>query len=292
MTEKKSPGASLRILVPSDGSPESAAALATVAAWSVSCRPEVLVLYVVEPGRARKDEADVRRICEDQRLRSLDLRILTAQGRPAEAIRAAAREQGADLIAMTTHGRTGIRRLVLGSVTEQVIRRSDIPVLVSRSEGALPPEGRILVPLDGSRVAEGILPDAIRAARILHTTLEVVQVVPEEVLPGAAGFHPPVRDPMPYLKGLCAGVERQGVEASAAVLKGPVVASLLEHACSRRVRLICAATYGRRGLARWVMGSSAEELLRESPCPVLVHRLESYASRFPRRDRLRSGGLS
>ena len=276
----------MRILVPLDGSPESAAALATLAAWSTSCRPDVAVLYVSEPHTAEEDLADVRKICEDPRLASLHVRRLEARGRPARAILEAADRERVDLIAMTTHGRTGVRRLMLGSVTEDVLRRADVPVLACRPDSALPPEGRILVPLDGSRTAEGILPDAVRAARLLHTTIEIAHVVPPPILPAQTGFRPPPRDPLPYLTAICEDVESRGVEATPLVLEGRPTEAVLEHARETRTRLIAAGTYGRWGLTRWITGSVAEEIVRESPCPVLVRCTEKHATRSPRRHRL------
>jgi universal stress protein A len=68
-----------------------------------------------------------------------DISIRVVEAPPAEAIRRVAAETRADLIVMGTHGRTGLRRLALGSVAEKVLRESEVPVLTVRSEQTVPP---------------------------------------------------------------------------------------------------------------------------------------------------------
>ena len=92
------------------------------------------------------------------------------------------RELGADLVVMTTHGRGGLRRAWLGSVTDQLIRSAEVPVLVVRpgEAGAARPvwePGEILVALDGSPLAEAALEPAIEVARLWDAELSLVQVV-------------------------------------------------------------------------------------------------------------------
>src|SRR5690349_9716358 len=106
------------------------------------------------------------------------------RGDPAEMICHRASDVGADLIVMTSHGRTGLSRAWLGSVADGVMRYSALPVLMLRPRkdgapkpGASPPIRQILVPLDGSNLATEILPAATKLARCHSASLVLLQVV-------------------------------------------------------------------------------------------------------------------
>jgi nucleotide-binding universal stress UspA family protein len=133
-----------RILVPTDWSELSARALQFAAFLARDPDAELIVLYVVPlpslmygppPESYLENERD--ELCRvrpsDPNLR---VRHLLSEGEPAAAILQAARETNADLIVMGTHGRTGLDRLVVGSVAEQVVRRAPCPVLTVRANTA------------------------------------------------------------------------------------------------------------------------------------------------------------
>jgi nucleotide-binding universal stress UspA family protein len=82
--------------------------------------------------RRREAEAYLRPVAAKLRARGVDVETVVRHGAPADEIVAAAREVGADLIAMTTHGRSGLGRLLFGSVTESVLRHAELPVFVMR----------------------------------------------------------------------------------------------------------------------------------------------------------------
>jgi universal stress protein A len=143
-----------RILVPIDFSPSSKAALeyATFLAGAVgsqievlhvwepagSLGPDTVAMLPVSAGRASWEQtrADVRRdvdrFLQQSGIRGVALQVAVEAGEPSEAILATSRKSGADLIVMGTHGRTGLSRLLLGSVAEAVLRRSSCPVLTIR----------------------------------------------------------------------------------------------------------------------------------------------------------------
>lgn len=199
------------------------------------------------------------------------------------------REIGADLVVMTTHGRGGVRRAWLGSVADQLIRTVEVPVLLVRSEGKDSTAGsfnpvEMLVPLDGSPLAEAALQPAAALARLWDAEISLVQIVqpvilaidPALPLPSAYDEQLTImqRDAaQDYLRDIAERLREQGVKASGvAVLGGGTAATLLELARPERVGLIAMATHGRGGVRRIVLGSVADKLVRAAAVPVLVVR--------------------
>ena len=144
-----------RVLVALDGSISSEAMLRFVLEIAGPLDMTVLLLRVVEPltptiaddiYRPTLEDIEVRRrdaeeylapIAAALRARGVDTAWEVRQGRPAEEILAAAAESGVDLIAMATHGRTGLGRLLFGSVAETVLRRASVPVFLMRQPDAV-----------------------------------------------------------------------------------------------------------------------------------------------------------
>lgn len=145
------------ILVATDGSPASAAASDEAIDLSLRLGARLIVINVVNvpelttagaifPGTvvgAREEaEAIARRVVDDARRSGVAATYLTWEGQPGEAIVAAAESEGVDLVVVGTHGRSVIGRLLLGSVSEYVVRHSRVPVLVVRPQEAFVPVGR------------------------------------------------------------------------------------------------------------------------------------------------------
>ncbi len=215
---------------------------------------------------------------------------VTMTGSPGPALRQYVEELGVDLIVMATHGRGGVRRAWLGSVADYLIRNLNIPVLLVRpQEGVEEPERvptplQLLVPLDGSPLAEEALPLAVELARALDLEIALVQVV-APVLPSSdAAFPVPsaydedftasVRDQaQDYLDDLAQGLRDRGLRATAAATIGWNAAdALLGLARPEQVALMVTATHGRGGLRRLALGSVADKLVRGAEVPVLVYR--------------------
>jgi len=143
-----------KVLVPLDGSRFGEQAIGAVARFTGADRREVVLLQVVapvNPAPLMRDDSVPRRTLETRyskanayldgvrkRLgrRGVPARTLVRSGDPAEEILGCAKAEGASLIAMSTHGRSGLRRTLFGSVTEAVVRRSPMPVLIVRATGA------------------------------------------------------------------------------------------------------------------------------------------------------------
>ncbi|MFB6202046.1 MAG: universal stress protein, partial [Halorhabdus sp.] len=151
------------ILFPTDGSAGAMSTLEHVLDLAVAHEASVHVLTVDDnesAGRELLELADER-----ARERSIDVETVLRDGRPYREILDYAAETAVDLLVMPTHGRTGLERLLLGSVTARVIRLADVPVLTTRPTAELRyPYRRVLVPTDGSRSAGAALEVGIELA--------------------------------------------------------------------------------------------------------------------------------
>ncbi len=231
--------------------------------------------------------------------------IATASGAIAPALIEHAREIEADLIVMSTHGRGPLQRLWLGSVADGMVRAAEVPVLLVRpSEDesirtAVHPIQRILVPLDGSTLAEEVLKPAAALARAWGAEIDLVQVVQPVLL----AVDPPMLLPsivpsaydaeltalerdraQDYLHDIAERYSKRGVRMSSAACIGrDPIETLLELAQPSRYGLIALATHGRGGLRRLAMGSVADKLVRAAAVPVLVCRPVKRPARARRR---------
>jgi nucleotide-binding universal stress UspA family protein len=199
---------------------------------------------------------------------------------------------GADLIVMTTHGRGAISRFWLGSVTDELIRRSTLPVLVVRPTDSEPadaeltketPIRRVVVPLDGSPLAEAALGPAAALARLFGATVELFHAVP--VLPvvmaeGAVLTQPSVdvavldrktRNAHEMLNKTAERLAADGLKVQTTVVVAErVAAALLDQ--TKPGDVVAVATHARTPAVRWFLGSVADKLIRGSDVPVLVVR--------------------
>lgn len=200
------------------------------------------------------------------------------------------RDSRADLVVMTTHGRGPLERVWLGSVADHLIRNLEVPVLLVRpQEGELaspapPAIGRILVPLDGSALAEAVLAPAAALARLLNVELRLLQVVSPLLVnilpmgPPSIGFYDQAMtlvqsEAEEYLQAIAKRLEQEGVGVSTRAVLGPGVAGMiLEVARHQRVGLVAMASRGQGGIRRLALGSVADKVVRAAELPVLVIR--------------------
>lgn len=263
-----------RIVVTTDGSEESECAFAAVLPILKADAPEVAVLYVLEGSDASfQPPARVAKACRALRSNGVAAHLELREGNPAREIARLANRS--DLVVMATHGRSGLRRLVLGSVTEEVLRRIDVPLLVTRPGVPARSWDRILVALDGSPRGEQILKDVVPLARRFKSAVTLIQTAMPPVTMAGVGDIPGVyiaENPRAYLEQLRARLAAEGVEAAIDALEGRAGFQILRYARESDASLLCMCTHGRSGIARVVMGSIADEVLRNSPCPVLLRR--------------------
>jgi nucleotide-binding universal stress UspA family protein len=273
----------LRLLVPLDGSPEAEAVLPALMPL-FRTRKVRLTLLGVGAGEASSESMELylTRLWTSLALDGIPAKTQAEWGDPADEILRMAKPEQFDLIAMATHGRAGLRRELVGSVAETVLRQSEVPVLIFREGAKIGDWKRMVVALDGSETAEDVLGDAAELARTMNSTLHLVRV--KRPWPRLA-YHPenafpvPEEDPQPYLEGMADGMATKGIMALADVREGETADEILSLAKETNAGLLCLTTHGRSGLSRSLLGSVAESVLRNAPCPVLLRR--AVAARAP-----------
>jgi nucleotide-binding universal stress UspA family protein len=188
------------------------------------------------------------------------------------------------LIAMATHGRSGVNRWLLGSVAEKVLRATANALLLVRASDQSNPFKSILVPLDGSELAESVLPAVAGFAKKLELPVILLRVYS---LPASAfmfghgyygldmtAFMTLVKDDArDYLEKKAAEIKALGVDDVSCVTKEGLGADeIIKLASEASDRLIALCSHGRSGVSRWVLGSVTETVVRHTANPVLVLR--------------------
>lgn len=275
-----------KILVPLDGSVLSATALRPVQRLAAREPTEVTLLRVVDPLDTLSDSS-ARVVMTGQAKEARDrlgdetpVHAAVVRGDAAEEIVRFARETGQGLVAMATHGRSGLQRWVRGSVAERVLRTCEVPLLLCNPHAlAEAPEGdrsfrQILLPLDGSIASESVLPavERVATANDARVTLFIVEPMVITELPTPL-LTDSIWDPTALelrLAPIVDRLERQGLRVDVRSAYGVVADEILRAA--KGTDLLAMATHGRSGPSRWWFGSVAEQVLREVTCPLLVAR--------------------
>ncbi|MBI2921360.1 MAG: universal stress protein [Planctomycetes bacterium] len=278
-----------RIVVPLDGSPTAETILPQVKRLLSRVSAEVVLVRAVQVPplsdadsvtliRGLRTEAEryLRELSE--RLRKDGVRITTSvsTGEPHQAILDAASQSGASIIAMSTHGRSGLARMVYGSVTEKVLlSTSEVPLLVFRSippESAPPPStgagnriANILVTCDGSEESLAILPWVERLAQRFGA--RVVFLTVTEDVP-----HSPTPADETFLDAACARLSAASVPHARLVRRGDPVGEILDVCTEISADLLAMTTHGRSGFTRFVLGSVTDALVRRATVPMLLLR--------------------
>ena len=203
--------------------------------------------------------------------RGLSLKTLLLKGEPHEALSAAAREQGCDLVVIGKRGHDLPPGSRMGKVTERVIGYCPLDVLVAPVRGSLGLD-RLLLPVDGSRFSRQA---AARALTLAGTDARLLAISVLDAPPGFVTEVPEVaRDLLDNLETLVADVARQadahGLPCETRVVVGPAARTILAVAQEWQAGLIIMGSHGRTGLKRLLMGSVTERVVGEAPCPVLV----------------------
>ena len=307
-----------RILVPLDGSVRAEQALPFAARLARASQGSVILTQVVQipteygmyaaapvsvaPTLVDTDRTEAEtylsHVAQGETLAGLNVEREVMLGLPAQDILDEIAERRADAVVMCSHGRTGLARWVLGSVAEHVSRYAPVPVFILRdndtpfvTSAQRTRQPRILVPLDGSPVAEGALEPAVRLATAfgadLHLTLVVMPLeamrenMPEAlVMDGAKSYLDKVaKRLMAEHDGLrvswTVGVN---VDTAAAIIRLAEGGEDTEGAgVSGGCDVIAMATHGRTGFNRWAMGSITERVLHATRRSMLVVRVHEKA---------------
>lgn len=250
------------ILVPLDGSPEAESVLPVVSRV-LSPLGKVHLLHLLPSDSAPPGIDYLDRVRRRSLPGSPGLDLVRSEA-PADGILRAALEKNIDLIAMTTHARRGLPRMLLGSVAAEVVRKSQLPVLLARPD-MVPCARRlrrVLVPIE----TDGIPPDLLETLKFLcpDAGQEVVllRVIPPEKQPA-----------VPWaLQQLADQLEEEGFTVWPITATGEAADQILAHGKKLEADLIAMTTHARAGLERLLEGSVAEQILRRSPVAVLLQK--------------------
>jgi nucleotide-binding universal stress UspA family protein len=299
-----------RLLVPLDGSELAEESLTYARELAARLDLEVVLLHVASVAasdslpmhRAYVDHAaEILRLETAEVLKRLgpgpggeSVRVKgeVVEGYPADEILRYAADHEIDLILMVTHGRSGIRRWLLGSVADKVLQTSWVPIWLVRAgaKGAVYRDGlRFLVPLDGSELAELVLPHVEALAK--QRTTEPVEVVLMRVCEPL--IVPPVGAPeaslnwakvaeehmagtrqgaQEYLGKVRDGLAETGMKLKLEVAEGNPADEITNYVNKNECDLVVMATHGRSGLSRWAYGSVAGKVLLSASCPIFLVR--------------------
>jgi nucleotide-binding universal stress UspA family protein len=215
----------------------------------------------------------------------VDVTATVEDGPVADALRGHALRHAVDLIVMATHARTGIARVWLGSVADRLIRESGLPVLIVRPPSLATElvDGfcykRMIVPLDGSPLAEQVIEQALNLAELEHAELTLLRVVPRahdvddgELLSSiGAARAVDVEDAERYLAGIRVRIAARATRVrSAVIIADDIPRAIVGFAQQNDGDMIAIATHGRGGITRAVLGSVADRVMSEGTLSALV----------------------
>jgi len=291
------------ILVPLDGSFVGETALPYACALAVRTAASLTLVRAahVPAGVGDRGSEYQRVIAEAETYLSAQAQALASQGfavqtavpfggSPAAWITEEVGMRKADLIVMATHDRSGPNRWLHGSVAEAVVGQAGVPVvLVRATEGARPIERlgvarpELVVPLDGSGLAEAALPLARGLAKALGGHIVLVGVIPTPgqlvaEQGGAIGTyvgsdHARLEgEANEYLEAIVRSLNASGFSAEATVRQGKPAAEIGEVVREHGAAAVVMATHGRTGLVRVLLGSVAGAVLHLGTSPVILVR--------------------
>ena len=292
-----------KILVPLDGSDLAEIALpyAEELAGALGC--DITLIHVSESADEKYEnmhqlyiekivEATIQgaeKFRKNKRAKKIKVSSVHLTGHVAEQIVDYAYKENIGLIVMTTHGRSGIRRWILGNVAAKVVRATDRPIALIRAKDT-PPEARaerinkILVPLDGSKASEVVIPHVSELASKLKAEVVLFQVVAPSyfvyAIPGEAVLQPHspedlqnmIENSKLYLDKVGAEFRDKGIETTSEVGIGGPAEEIIRIADEIQVDMVAMSTHGHSSISLWAFGSNADKVLHAGDTPVLLVR--------------------
>ena len=281
------------ILVPLDGSETSERVQNWVTPLAVDLKARLILLSVVHgPEHSGKEAAEKAELsvhhylesrAEHARSQGIQVTTVVKPGIPAEVILTTATELKADMIAMATHRESVVARGILGSVTDAVLRTSEIPVLALNPDAANIDSGSpstIIVPLDGSQLSESAVPVALDMAEATGARLLFLRAVhlPTFAVSGPGsefygidyGISAEREAATEYLAQFATRAEARGLKAEVHAALGNAAARVIEDTGNIPDAMIVMCSHGRTGFKRMLLGSIADKVVRASHHPVLV----------------------
>lgn len=296
-----------KMLVPLDGSERAQVALPYAARLARSLRLEVVLLNVC-PENHREFVAWHRNYIELMVQTVEELLKEPHEGRepagsggvtvsgevlvgePAGRILSYSSEKGLDFILLGTYGESASKRMVMGSIVDKVLQASRVPIWLvppGVPEDIVQdkwPRRTVLVPLDGSDLAEAVLPHVETLVRRRPEVVDVVLLLVCESTPTPSFYPPGVHldteeecykcrmDGEQYLAGIAERLKGAGANVQSMVLVGNAADQIIDYAAKNRISVIVMATHGRAGVGMWTYGSVAERVLMGIKSPVLLVR--------------------
>lgn len=279
------------ILIPTDGSEVAETAAQKAVSLAERFDAELHVIYVVEPERlsyivddargelTRRGTEAIERI--ETQADEAGITTTTAVIDDGEVVHRSildyAADQEIDLIVMGTHGRGGIGRMVLGSVAEQTLRESPVPVMTVHEDTVIDTSlDSLLVPFDGSESAMAAVDQAIDLAKTTDGTINLLNVVNYSAISGGEIASGMVIDALEEAgeQALAAAAERieeNGVMVGdSAVEIGSPFRTIVKYAEQNDIDCIVMGTHGRSGVDRLLLGSVTERVIRQTELPVIA----------------------
>lgn len=280
------------ILIPTDGSETANAAARVGAVFADAFDASVHVLSVVDVRSYSSPLADLDQMVREQRElfeeRAEDAvtdveTVLGEQaagighvsriehGIPSEVISEYAAEHEVDLVVMGSQGRSGLDRLLVGSVAERVLRTSDAPVLIVPPAADDREFDSVLIPTDGSEAAQAAVEHGISTAGKFDASLHVLHVIRSgRGLPGPSD---PLRvDAEGVVESVAAEATGRSVDVETHVQAGNPAKQIRRFVTRRGMDMVAMGTHGRSGLSRYLLGSVTEKVVRTSDVPLLTVR--------------------
>jgi nucleotide-binding universal stress UspA family protein len=224
--------------------------------------------------------------------RGFDVQTVVREGVVVENILDVADEVRASAISLCTHGRHGLARFFLGSIAEGLIHEATIPLLIIPAEAgrhrATPGFGRILVPLDGSDLAEraleyaeGFLPGtSTTLVHVVTPEAEEVTSAEDSLLLDPTESERLVASARSYVEGVADQLHGAGRRAYVMTMSGKPARQILLAAHAAEASAIVMTTHGRTGPGRWRLGSVADEVVRNGDRPVLLINTRTVTAQF------------
>ncbi len=269
-----------KILVPIDISELTKAALPYAEELAGRLGSEIILLSVSESAEAQDyhehqiqvetiidaTKHNAERYLEKPEGKGIKVESVILVGHPAEEIVDYADKEDIDLIVMATHGRSGIGRWTLGSVADKVVRATKRPVALIRAKSArldVREKGilnKALVPLDGSKEGEAVIPYIEELASRLKAEVLLLQVGPLKA------------NTEDYLEKVGGGLKGKGITTRFEVRVGDAAGEIIKLADEINADVVAMSTHGRSGISRWALGSVAERVLNAGNTPLLLVR--------------------
>ncbi len=235
-----------------------------------------------------ESQAYLRSVAAELEAEGVVVETRTVTGPPAEAIVHFAEDNKVDLIVISSHGRTGGNRWVYGSVAEKVLHHAPCAVIIIRAQATVEmfANRSILVPLDGSPLAEAALAPAMALAKGVGSDVKLLRVVPmhepapQSVDPSSRRYGELLDEAHQsekaaaesYLQQIYSGWPTDHVFFDVQVTGENVADAIVDYAEEQRADLIVMSSHGRSGMGRWLHGSVAEKVLQGAGCATLIIR--------------------